>query len=158
MEILIKRMLNLKDCTIGRLFINGEYFCDTLEDVDRGLRQSMPLEEIRRMKRYAETAIPTGTYLVNMNIRSPKFSQEKYKKQYGFCDAKLPRVMDVKGYEGILIHIGNTHRNTAGCILVGYNREVGRLSDSTLAFHQLYAILKTSQEPIHLTITNGQEE
>ena len=53
--------------TIGKLYLNGKYFCDTLEDTDRGLKDTMPTEEIEKIKVYGKTAIPTGTYKVDMN-------------------------------------------------------------------------------------------
>jgi len=105
--------------TIGKLYIDGKYFCDTLEDKDRGLKDSMTEEYIKLNKVYGETAIPSGTYVVNMNIVSPKYSNfNKYgwAKPYG---GKIPRLMDVKGFDGVLIHPGNTTEDTKGCILVG---------------------------------------
>lgn len=88
--------------TISHIYINGEYACDCVEDYDRGLDQSMTLAEIRKRKVYKQTAIPTGTYELTMDIISPKFSQMEYYKKY--CKGRMPRLLNVKGYDGILLH------------------------------------------------------
>jgi hypothetical protein len=118
MELLLKRRFKGATCTTGSLFIDGAYFCDTLEDTDRGLNQTTPLEEILRIKAPGKTAVPCGTYKVIIN-HSPRFGRE------------LPRLMDVAGFEGILIHRGNTSEDTEGCILVGENRVKGKVINST---------------------------
>jgi len=160
MDLLLKRIYKGPKYTIGHLYINGQYFCDTLEDVDRGLHSDMPLSEINRIKVAGRTAIPTGTYFITLGIQSPKFSDKKYEKQYGFCKGYLPRLLNVRGFEGILIHIGNTDTDTYGCILVGYNTVKGKVTNSTATFHKLYEILQTTldvddgedQETIKITI------
>ena len=73
MNILIKRIAKKPSYTIGKMYIDGKYFADTLEDTDRGLDQKMPLSEITAKKVYGETAIPTGTYKITMNVISNKF-------------------------------------------------------------------------------------
>ena len=138
MKLLLKTVAKKDKYTIGKLYIDGVYFCDTLEDTSRGLTQSMKEHEISKIKVHGNTAIPTGTYKITLNIISPKFS--KY-KQYKFCEGKLPRLLDVPGFEGVLIHIGNTPKDTEGCILVGYNKVVGGLINSTIAFKALYSKL-----------------
>ena len=70
--------------TIGKLYLNGKYFCDTLEDTDRGLKDTMPTEEIEKIKVYGKTAIPTGTYKVDMNTVSPKFKDRTWAKPYSY--------------------------------------------------------------------------
>lgn len=149
MELELRRIAKRETYTIGRLYINGERFCDTLEDTDRGLDQSMDAVAIRVKKRSGVTAIPTGRYRVTMGVRSPKFS--KY-KSYEFCNGYLPRLINVKGYEGVLIHIGNYPKDTEGCILVGKNTKVGAVMDSAATFRQLYGILKAANELIYITI------
>ena len=99
--------------TIGKLYLNGKYLCDTLEDTDRGLKDTMPTEEIEKIKVYGKTAIPTGTYKVDMNTVSPKFKDRTWAKPYS---GKLPRLLDVKGYSGVLIHVGNKPEDTLGCL------------------------------------------
>jgi hypothetical protein len=129
--------------TIGKLYINGEYFCDTIEDTDRGLTQTMPKEEILAKKIKTQTAIPRGTYQVYMKMQSPKFATTP---AYAFCKGYLPRLLKVPGYEGILIHIGNKATQTAGCILVGKNKAVGKVLESTETFRSLYSILKEADQ------------
>ena len=111
--------------TIGSLLLDGDYFCDTLEDPVRGAK--MP----------GITAIPAGRYKVIVN-RSPRFGRD------------LPRLLDVPGFEGILIHRGNTAKDTAGCILVGENKEPGKVVNSGRYEEELTRILKEAQ-------ANGEE-
>lgn len=154
MELRNKRF-KTPDYCIGKLYINEEYFCDTLEDTDRGLTQDMSLEEIKKIKKAGVTAIPTGRYEIVMNVVSPKYSADKYKKQYSFCNAKLPRLLNVPGFEGILIHIGNYPKDTDGCLLVGKNTVKGAVMESTNYFNKLYPILKAASdkgEKIYITI------
>ncbi len=126
--------------TIGKLYINGAYFSDTVEDKDRGLSQADSLEKIKATKVYAKTAIPTGSYKVRMDIVSPKFSKKAYYKS--FCNGKMPRIMNVKGFEGILIHKGSNADSSAGCIIVGKNTVVGGVTNSQYYFELLYKKMK----------------
>lgn len=135
--------------TVGSLFIDGEFLCYTLEDEDRGLTQTMPLDEIKEKKVYGKTAIPKGVYTVDMSTISTKFKDREWAKPY---DGKLPRLVGVPGYEGVLIHVGNTAEDTLGCILVGANCFNGKLTNSTVTFHKLMAILTNSKELITITI------
>ena len=97
--------------TIGRLFVDGKYFCDTLEDRCRDLD--------KEKKVMNETAIPEGTYEVIVNV-SARFKR------------KLPLLLDVPHFSGIRIHRGNTDKDTSGCILGGENKQPGRVINSTL--------------------------
>lgn len=151
MELLLKRIAKKQDYTIGKLYINGQFFSNTLEDKDRGLTSSMTEDEISKIKVYGKTAIPTGTYKINMNVVSPKFS--KYTFYKNVCNGKLPRLMNVPGFDGILIHVGEGkegHKLTSGCILVGNNTIVGGLTNSRETFKKLYQELKKSKD---ITIT-----
>ncbi len=148
MELKLKRIARREKYTIGKLYIDGEYFCDTIEDKDRGLTQDMPIAVIRAKKIAHETAIPMGKYRVTLKVKSPRFSK---KSTYDFCCGYLPRLIDVPGYEGVLIHIGNTANQSAGCILVGENKVVGRVINSTETFKKLYERLKEASS-IWLTI------
>lgn len=136
LNIRIDRIAKKSTYTIGKLYLNGVYFCDTLEDTDRGLYQGMLLQKIKDLKIKGATAIPKGKYKVTMNVVSPKFSK---RATYQFCQGKLPRLLNVDGYEGVLIHIGNTAKDTEGCILVGQNKVVGQVINSTVTFKKLYA-------------------
>lgn len=138
MELLLERKFKKSEYTIGRLYIDGKFFCNTMEDTDRGLTQTTPLDEIRRIKVYSKTAIPTGYYKITLDVVSPKYSK---KQQYKAIDGKLPRLLDVPGFEGILIHIGNTASDSAGCILVGHNKARGQVINSTSTFNELYSLL-----------------
>lgn len=152
MELLLKRIARRETYTIGHLYVDGAYVCDTCEDKDRGLTQSMSQAVIRAIKRKGVTAIPTGRYRLTLDVRSPKFSQKKYEKNYGFCDGYLPRLINVPGYEGVLIHIGNTAKDTDGCILVGRNTKVGRVLESRVTFVKLYEMIRKAKGVIYITV------
>ena len=149
MELEIKRIARRETYTVGRLYIDGKYFCDTLEDKDRGLRQDMPTAVIRATKRKGITAIPTGRYRVTLAVQSPKFSKRAI---YQFCNGYLPRLINVPGYDGVLIHIGNTARDTEGCLLVGRNTQVGKVLESWKTFIALYDRLLGAKNEIYITI------
>lgn len=134
MELKVKRKAFEKDYTIGDLFVDGKFVSNTLEDTDRGITQDMPLEEIKAKKVYGKTAIPKGTYEVDMNTVSPKFKDRSWAKPYG---GKIPRLVNVPGYEGVLIHVGNSASDSSGCLLVGKNSIKGMITDSTRTFHTL---------------------
>ena len=149
MELDIKRIARRENYTVGRLYIDGKYFCDTLEDKDRGLRQDMPVAVIRATKRKGITAIPTGRYRITLAVQSPKFSKRAI---YQFCNGYLPRLINVPGYDGVLIHIGNTARDTEGCLLVGRNTQVGKVLDSRKTFIELYDRLLGAKDDIYIKI------
>ena len=152
MKLLLDRIYKGPNYTIGKLYINGVYECDTLEDVDRGLTSQMSLDEIKSKKIYGNTAIPTGTYIVNMNTVSPKFKDRIWAKPY---NGILPRIENVKGYEGVLIHVGNKAEDTLGCILVGRNRIKGSVVESTECFYKLMSVLLGASkvgEDIYITV------
>lgn len=133
------RIANKSTYTIGKLYIDGCYYCDVLEDTDRGLDDDMKESEILKKKIKGQTAIPTGTYPVKITY-SPK-----YKKL-------MPLIDNVKGYQGIRIHSGNTHKDTEGCLLVGKNKEVGKVLESRKTFNALYKILTETKENIIIDI------
>lgn len=144
MEITVKRTYNCKTYCISHVYADGKYVCDAIEDVDRGLDDSMSVEQIKKKKVYAQTAIPTGTYKLSIDIQSPKFSLKPYYKTY--CNGKVPRVLNVKGFEGILLHKGKNERSSAGCLILGYNTIKGRVTNSQQAFEKLYGILKEARK------------
>lgn len=129
MELLIDRKWKRPTYTIGILYVNGERFCETLEDTDRGLSQSDPDSIKKKVK--GKTAIPTGRYKVAITY-SPRFKRS------------LPLVENVPGFEGIRIHPGNTDRDTEGCILVGENRKKGMVLNSRVWFNKLFDMLVTA--------------
>lgn len=139
MKLKVVRKYKKASYTIGNLFIDGKFFCNTLEDADRGLDDSMDIDKVKRLKIANITAIPYGTYKVSLDITSPKYSQRQFYKDV--CNGKVPRLLDVKGFEGILIHAGNKHTDTSGCLLVGHNKVKGQVIDSQNTFKELYSIL-----------------
>ena len=139
MRVTVLRIANRPTYCIGKLYIDGVYFCDVLEDTDRGLKDEMSEEEILSKKVKGETAIPTGIYPITLTY-SPK-----YKKN-------MPLINNVKGYSGIRIHSGNTHKDTEGCLLVGKNKEVGKVLYSRVTYNALYNILAKTKERIIIDI------
>lgn len=121
MKLELSVVLTGSEATIGELTVDGEYYCDTLEDV------------FRPEKIAGKTAIPRGTYKVILN-RSPKFKRI------------LPRLLDVPEFDGILIHKGNSAKDTAGCILVGYwdGKNPNWIANSTKAFDKLFPVMKAA--------------
>ena len=134
MRLTLQRIAKREMYTVGRLYVDGIYVCNTIEDKDRGLKSHHPLEQISKVKVYGETAIPLGTYVIDMDRVSPKFSSRSWAKPYG---GKIPRLRSVPGFESILIHPGNTAASSLGCILVGINDKVGRVCDSQRIFKRL---------------------
>lgn len=120
-NLYLKRVAYRDTYTIGKLYVNGQYFCDTLEDCYRG-------DHLDKTKIKGKTAIPRGTYRGIFNY-SPKF------KKY------LPLLMDVPYFTGIRIHSGNTAEDTEGCILVGQNLVVGKVLNSRITYNKLAAAL-----------------
>ena len=149
MKITLIRSYNTDRYCIGHLYIDGKYFCDTLEDCDRGLDSSMPLKKLQSIKIKSRTAIPTGIYKVVLNVQSPRLSK---KSQYKFCKGYVPRLLNVKGFDGVLIHIGNKAEDSLGCILVGENKVKGQVINSTSTFHRLYDILSKAKDDIVIEI------
>ena len=144
MKLKVERRWPKATYTIGRLYLDGLYYCNTLEDADRGLKQTDELSYIRSRKVYGETAIPKGTYRISMNTTSPKYSAVAW--YWNLCKGKMPRLQDVPGFDGILIHPGNTALDTLGCILVGRNTKVGKLTDSKAAFKEVYKRMKDAYD------------
>ena len=150
MKLKVERKWPKATYTIGRLYIDGIFYCNTLEDADRGLKQFDSLASIQSRKVAGETAIPKGTYTVSMNVTSPKYAGVAW--YWNFCRGKMPRLMHVPGFDGILIHPGGSNGplDTRGCILVGKNTKVGKLTDSKACFQQVYKLMRTAAD-------NGEE-
>jgi len=137
MKMKLHRIYLGETYTIGKLYYlyNGEwvYLCDTLEDRVRDRDKDGKLDE---QKIYGETAIPYGTYKMVISY-SPKFGKN------------LPLLLDVPEFKGIRIHGGVTSKHTEGCILVGYNTEKGKLTDSKSAMNNLMKLLTDSKDKYH---------
>lgn len=145
MKIEVKRIFKGEEYTIGKMYINGEYFCDTLEDKVRDLNKDGDLNDKGEGKVYAQTAIPYGEYEIVVK-HSPKF------------DRILPRLLNVPHFEGILIHRGNTAKDSAGCILVGENKVKGKVINSTIYENKLTALCHLAQlkgERIIIAVTDS---
>ena len=131
MKIKVKRIAKKEKYTIGHLFINDEYFCDTIEDKDRGLDDSMTESEIKKIKIKGKTAIPTGEYKLAIDY-SPHFGKNCF------------HILNVKGFDGIRIHSGNDEEDSEGCLIVGQNKLVGKVINSKDTLAKLYK--KTDNE------------
>ena len=143
MKLTIKRTITRNNYTLGELYIDGQFFCSTLEDKDRGLTQSMSVEQIKSIKVPGETAIPKGTYKGTLDIVSPKYS--KYPFYMEVCEGKLPRLIDVKGYEGVLIHVADGIKRDAllqGCIGIGNLSSEEYLINGKQVFTEFYNRIK----------------
>ncbi len=132
MIITIDRAWKKAGYTISRIYVNGMLFgCNALEDTDRGLRSDMPLSEIKAKKVYGQTAIPSGEYECAYTY------SVRFKKM-------LPLLLNVKGFEGVRIHSGNSAKDTEGCILCGKNDKVGWVSDSRFWINKLIQTMMTA--------------
>ena len=136
MKLKLERKYFKDTYTIGNLYIDGSFFSNTLEDKNRDVNKNGKFDN-GEVKIYGETCIPFGIYRVIVDM-SPKFKRE------------LPRLLNVPSFEGVLIHRGNTNKDTAGCILIGENKEVGKVLNSTLYEKRLVKIIKEA-------ITKGEE-
>ena len=139
MMITLRRIARKGTYTIGKLYVGGVYICDTLEDTDRGLSSYMAVDDILKRKVKGSTCIPTGLYIITLDVESGRFKGDPFYAE--LCNGKLPRLLNVKGFEGVLIHSGNTSKDTEGCILVGENKEVGKVVNSRATFRRLYKVL-----------------
>lgn len=141
MELRLERLWPKAEYTVGRLYIDGELFCNTLEDKVTDVNRNGEFDGLER-KVPGKTAIPYGTYKIFYGW-SPKFGRN------------LPRLLNVTAFDGILIHPGNAAEDSAGCILVGQNTEVGRLTQSRLYSDELNKRIDIAQrrgEPITIEI------
>ena len=151
MELKLNRSAKRDSYTIGRLFVDGVLFSDTLEDRDRGLSDSMSAEQVKRVKVYGQTAIPTGRYEVVLSV-SAKFAGRVWARRFG---GRVPEIKAVKGFSGIRIHPLNTAADSLGCIGVGHNSAKGVITQSTQFFYALMDKLLAAEargERIFITI------
>lgn len=142
MDLTVERKYRKETYTIGRLYVDGKYFCDTLEDKDRNLYASMGAAYISQRKQKGVTAIPYGTYDVSLTM-SPRFGRV------------LPLIEDVPSFSGVRIHSGNTAQDTSGCLIVGQNRKKGMVLDSRATFNRLFALLEQAKGNIKITFRKG---
>ena len=128
-NLILVRRKSLTNCTLGQLFFNNVYFCDTLEDV------------IRPVKIQDETAIPAGVYSVRLTF-SPRFNKI------------MPLICDVPNFSGIRIHAGTNDKSTSGCLIVGHVQDwtVDEIINSREIFGDLFQRLNLETNEITLTI------
>lgn len=147
MEIQLKRIARKETYTIGKLYINGVYFSDTIEDSDR-LYFGKP-------KVKGETAIPCGRYEISQNVFSNRFGNKTFYKN--LCGGFLPRLLNVPLFDGVLLHCGNSANDSSGCIIIGMNKVVGKVVDSQKTYTKLmkdYLLpAKNRNERIYITIS-----
>lgn len=146
-ELELRRIAKRPTYTIGRLLEYGAYFCDTLEDPVRELKDlnnDGDFDDPGEGKIYGQTAIPAGRYEIVMTY-SPRFKKI------------MPLLVGVPGFTGVRIHAGNSAEDTEGCILTGKNKIVGRLVDSRLWTELLYKTIQNyidSGYKVFITISN----
>lgn len=128
MKLTLKRIALRSTYTIGKLYVDDEYFCDTLEDTVRDTNKSGKFDN-GEQKIKGKTAIPYGTYEIKWTY-SPRF------KKY------TPQLMNVPSFEGIRVHAGNTSADTEGCLILGENKQVGRVLNSRATINKFYPIIK----------------
>lgn len=132
-ELVVQRVALEEAYTIGRLRVDGRYFCDVLEDKVRDTDKSGRFDH-GETKVQGQTAIPYGRYEVDLNTVSPKFKRREWAIKYGGI---VPRLMNVPHFVGVLIHPGNTAADTEGCLLPGDNNAVGRVTSSQHFYYML---------------------
>lgn len=145
MNITVKRIYFRNTYTIGALQVENpethkmEYFCDTLEP--------HAINWQKEKKTAGLTAIPEGRYAVTI----------RYSKTF---KRKMPFLLDVPQFVGIMIHTGNTAKNTRGCILVGRNTLVGQVTESRIHFQKLYRMIEESidsGEEVWVTVRSSKD-
>lgn len=142
MELTNERKWKKPTYSIGVLSVNNRRFSETIEDRDRGLTSTMSVEEIKKIKIYGETAIPTGRYRVVLSV-SQKFINKVWSKKY---DGLVPEILGVKGFSGIRIHPANTAEQLLGCLAPGENKAVGKVLYSQKTY---YALMDEYLMPAH---------
>ena len=125
MKLTLQRYLFAEDYTMGLLFIDGVYFCDTIEDKYRG-------QDLKKTKVMNETCIPYGVYDVKITY-SPKYKKD------------MPQILDVPYFTGVRIHSGNTAKDSSGRVIVGIKSENGKVLESRKAYNTLIKRLETAK-------------
>lgn len=145
MIITVERKWLKEKYTIGRLYIDGVFFCNTLEDTVRDINKNGTFD-CGEFKIKGHTAIPYGEYEITLDVVSPKFS--KYDFYRKVCNGKLPRLLNVPYFEGILIHCAEGPKGAdllQGCIGIGFNTIKGGLTNCKEAFNTLYKKLEDAK-------------
>jgi hypothetical protein len=143
MNIKVLRYNSTDDFTNGLFFIDGVFYCHTIED------------EKRDVKIKGETRIPSGVY--EIGLRTEGGFHNRYTKKFGSFHRGMLQIKEVPNFEYILIHIGNTYEDTAGCLLVGNTADTkkGFIGDSTGAYKEIYNVILGEiecNEPVSISI------
>lgn len=138
MKVKVIRKEFTEKSTISDVLIDGEFFCYALEDKDRNLKDSDTLAYVKLNKIFGVTAIPTGTYKMKLSMSN------RFKRI-------LPEIMNVKGYEGVRIHRGNTAEDSLGCLILGFKKGPNTVLESGKAENAFVAKL-TGETEIELEI------
>ena len=138
MKLTLKRIALRPTYTIGKLYIDDVYFCDTIEDTVRDINKNGKFDNGEK-KIHSKTAIPYGIYEIKWTY-SPRF------KKY------TPQLMNVPSFEGIRIHAGNTSADTEGCLILGENKQVGKVLNSRATINKFYTIIKEACSKGKVTI------
>lgn len=133
MELQLKREIFTDESTIGSLTIDGKFECYILEDKDRGINNTLTLEQIMRVKVYGKTCIPYGRYEIDWTMSA------RFKKM-------MPILLNVVGWSGIRIHSGNSEVDSLGCLLCGTRKLSNRITESTIATNKLYAKIESAKK------------
>lgn len=138
MKLTLKRIALRSTYTIGKLYIDDVYFCDTIEDTVRDINKNGKFDNVEK-KVHSKTAIPYGTYEI-------KWTYSHRFKKY------TPQLMNVPSFEGIRIHSGNTSADTEGCLILGENKQVGKVLNSRATINKFYPIIKEACSKGKVTI------
>tara|TARA_R100001463_G_scaffold20709_1_gene50242 strand:- start:487 stop:948 length:462 start_codon:yes stop_codon:yes gene_type:complete len=147
MKLQVLRFSSESDSTNGLLLdvTDGiKFLAYTLED------------EYRETKKSKETRIPAGTYTIK--LRNEGGFNKRYSKKYSNIHRGMLHIIDVPGFEYILIHVGNSDEHTAGCLLVGDTQENnqinknGFIGSSGNAYKRIYPLIAEAIESEGVTI------
>ena len=131
-QVKVRYIATKEKYTIGKLYIDGEYMCDTL---------TPPL---RKDYIRGSSSVPRGKYKLSMEYVSPRFSgKEPYRS---VAKGKVPRVTEFRGSQNILFHCGNIAEQTEGCFLLGQNTVVGKVLNSQVTYKRVVPILAMQKE------------
>lgn len=133
LHVRVQRIAKEPTYTVGKLYIEGKLFCDTIEDRVRELHDlnaDGDFDDKGEGKVYGQTAIPAGTYPLTLSMSN------RFKRL-------LPEIHNVPGFTGVRMHSGNTAEDSHGCLIVGINDKKGWVSRSKIYEQALVAKLKT---------------
>ena len=143
MKIELERFASDEDTTLSAFYVDGAFVCFGLED------------EYRETKKAEETRIPAGTY--DVRLRTVGGFHARYSRKFPDIHRGMLELQNVPGFEYILIHVGNTQADTAGCLLVGFGAMARRgdmsVQSSVDAYKLLYPQVVDAAAAGDLTIT-----